>query len=286
MFLIFINDLPDGIVSNIRLFADDCVVYRKISSHTDHITLQKDLDRITNWCSSWHMTLNTDICKLLTFSRKHTNSTFHYSLSNNFVNEASMYKYLGIHLTSDLTWSIHIEKVTSKASRTRGYQKRNLRDAPSATRKLVYLSFLRPQLEFASPIWSPHQAYLVHQLESIQSRAARFIVGDYRRTSSVTDMKSKLSLPLLETRRNIALTSLLHKIIWSHHTSTLPLIHAHRISRRLHNHRSLQRLFGRTKAFNSSALPRAINHWNNLPDNVVDLRDPDDFKRELHVMFS
>lgn len=51
LFLIFINDLPSGILSTIRLYADDCVVYRQIHAHHDHITLQQDLDRISHWCS-------------------------------------------------------------------------------------------------------------------------------------------------------------------------------------------------------------------------------------------
>ena len=43
MFLCHINDLPDTVKSQVRLFADDCLLYRQIKSQTDHTTLQNDL---------------------------------------------------------------------------------------------------------------------------------------------------------------------------------------------------------------------------------------------------
>lgn len=59
LFLIYINDLPTEISSNIRLFADDCVVYRRITNTSDMHLLQDDLKRIELWCNKWLMSLNT-----------------------------------------------------------------------------------------------------------------------------------------------------------------------------------------------------------------------------------
>ena len=42
LFLCHINDLPQAVQSQVRLFADDCLIYRPIKSQTDHITLQND----------------------------------------------------------------------------------------------------------------------------------------------------------------------------------------------------------------------------------------------------
>lgn len=222
----------------------------------------------------------------MTFSRKLSNSSFTYSLSSNHVTTASSYKYLGIHLNRNLSWSTHINKITAKASRTLGYLKRNLHGAPSDTRKLAYQTFVRPQLEFASPIWSPHQAYLARNLESIQNRAARFIARDYNRHSSVTKIKLSLSLESLESRRTVALLCLFHKMIFSLHSHTLPLSRPCRTSHRLHNHSSFTRIFGHTKAFNMSALPRAINYWNSLPDDATNTRNPATFRDKITAIFA
>ena len=51
LFLLHINDLPSVISSKVRLFADDCLVYREIKNRQDQIDLQKDLNLLENWGS-------------------------------------------------------------------------------------------------------------------------------------------------------------------------------------------------------------------------------------------
>lgn len=67
LFLIYINDISVGISSSIRLFADDCVVYRKIKSEQDASQLQNDLVHIHDWCTTWKMSLNFNKCVNLCF---------------------------------------------------------------------------------------------------------------------------------------------------------------------------------------------------------------------------
>ena len=57
-FLIFINDLPDNIRSSVRLFADDCVLYRNIKSPIDYQILQDDLNSLSQWETDWQMKFN------------------------------------------------------------------------------------------------------------------------------------------------------------------------------------------------------------------------------------
>lgn len=65
LFLIYINDLPHDILSKIRLFADDCVIYRPLTNDSDHLILQDDLTQINTWCEQWLMPLNLDKCKVV-----------------------------------------------------------------------------------------------------------------------------------------------------------------------------------------------------------------------------
>ena len=58
MFLLYINDISNNLTSHIRLFANDCVIYRTISSLEDPLCLQEDLDRIFNWTTRWQMHSN------------------------------------------------------------------------------------------------------------------------------------------------------------------------------------------------------------------------------------
>ena len=58
LFLIFITNLPDNIRSSVRLFADDCVMYRNIISLQDCLILQEDLTSLEQWEAYWQMNLN------------------------------------------------------------------------------------------------------------------------------------------------------------------------------------------------------------------------------------
>ena len=69
LFLIFINDIDNNITSNIRLFADDCLVYRQIDSANDQIAQQRDIDTLLHWAKTWQMLFNVDKCTVLQISR-------------------------------------------------------------------------------------------------------------------------------------------------------------------------------------------------------------------------
>ena len=69
LFLIFINDLPDNIRSSVRLFADDCVLYRNIFSPSDFEILQEDLDNLAQWESDWQMKFNVAKCHSMRVTR-------------------------------------------------------------------------------------------------------------------------------------------------------------------------------------------------------------------------
>ena len=89
---------------------------------------------------------------------------------------------------------------SAKANRTLGFVRRNLRGATHTAKAQAYISLVRPQLEYCSTIWSPHQQNLVHDLEMVQHRAARFVKNLYGQ-QSVTAMLRDLSWETLAQRR-------------------------------------------------------------------------------------
>ena len=82
--LIFINDLPDNIRSSVRLFADDCVLYRNIHSIQDCFILQEDLTSFGQWEADWQMKFNVAKCHSMrvTWHQLHKQILFDYSLHN------------------------------------------------------------------------------------------------------------------------------------------------------------------------------------------------------------
>lgn len=212
LFLVYVNDLPNSVCSKVRLFADDCVIYRDISSDSDRTTLQSDLDKINLWCSTWLMSLNVSKTKFMSLTNANNRIPTHYSLNNAPLQCTLSYKYLGLNFQPNLTWQRHVELTLASANRSLGLLKRNLKLAPSQLKKIAFTTLIRPKLEYASAIWDPHQAYIISNIESLQNRATRFIYSDYSSFSSVTNFKNRAELVDLAIRRKWARLSLFHKL--------------------------------------------------------------------------
>ena len=65
LFLVFINDLPEKLSSQVRLFADDTAVYLTIGGLDDGTVLQNDLDKLSLWESQWDMEFNPSKCQVV-----------------------------------------------------------------------------------------------------------------------------------------------------------------------------------------------------------------------------
>ena len=104
LYLIFINDLPDNIRSSVRLFADDCVLYRNIHSLQDCLTLQEDLTSLGQWEADWQMKFNVARCHSMRVTRyqHHKQIIFDYSLHNQFLENVHSANYLGITITDNI----------------------------------------------------------------------------------------------------------------------------------------------------------------------------------------
>ena len=70
LFVLYINDLPDGLVSEVFMFADDTKVYREIKDDTDRETLQSDIDALQEWSNRWLLRFHPHKCKVMTVTRQ------------------------------------------------------------------------------------------------------------------------------------------------------------------------------------------------------------------------
>jgi len=80
LFLAYVNDIWKNLESTIRLFADDCIIYREILNVKDVEQLQTDLDRLVDWVEGNEMTINPNKSKALRFSRARVKEPLNYSL--------------------------------------------------------------------------------------------------------------------------------------------------------------------------------------------------------------
>ena len=81
------------------------------------------------------------------------------------------------------------------------FLRRSLALAPGHTKEVAYKTLVRPQLEYAAPIWNPYHKLQIQEVEKVQRIAARWTCRRWRNTSSVGDMLDELEWPSLEARR-------------------------------------------------------------------------------------
>jgi hypothetical protein len=93
LFLAYVNDIWRN-MANIRFFADDCVIYRKIIESEDMEILQRDLDRLGEWEVENAMKINPSKSKAVRFTKAKVKGPLNYSIMDTLTPEASSCKYL------------------------------------------------------------------------------------------------------------------------------------------------------------------------------------------------
>ena len=279
LFLIYINDLPDEVHSRVRLFADDTALYLTMEREDDRSALQTDLDILSTWETRWDMEFNPSKCQVVhvTGSRKTVKTD--YVLHGQVLESVPCARYLGVDISSGLTWNSHIDRVTANANRTLGFIRRNIKTKMPKVREAAYNSLVRPQLEYASAVWDPHTKVRISQIGQVQQRAARWTASNFDRQSSVTEMVKQLGWRSLEQRRADARLCLFYKVIHGLVAVPLPdyIHHSNRISRYCYS-MTFRQVSTSTDYYKFSFFPLAIVQWNSLPESVACLQSLDAFK--------
>ena len=124
LFLIYIDDVPDSLLSDgsvLNLYADDMLLYKPVRSLEDFRHLQSDIDHISDWVSCNHLTLNPNKCKTMIISRKRNPvQPPQLILNGTPLDQVETFKYLGVLLSSELSWSLHIDSICTKARKLIG----------------------------------------------------------------------------------------------------------------------------------------------------------------------
>ena len=190
-------------------------------------------------------------------------------------------KYLGIYIDSKLAFNTHVDAIVKKANSTRAFLARNIPRCCRKVKQMAYTTYIRPTVEYASPVWDPHTKRNTNKIEMVQRRCARYVTGNFDRTSSVTSMLNCLSWPTLEERRRQYRLAVMYRILhnqvdihWqSFLTKTSSCIRGHSCR--------LFVPFCKNHVYASSFFPRTSKDWNNLTFDPADAPSLDIFTRKL-----
>lgn len=150
-----------------------------------------------------------------------------YTLGSSTLKQVNSYKYLGVTITSRLSWNSHIDNICSSAFKKLCFLRHKLRNSPSHIKLLTYNTYIRPKLEYASVVWDPFTKLNIDKLERVQRKAVRFIYSKFKITDSpLTSWRLTILKHLKREEENIALNFfilyLTISLLWILH-STYPL---------------------------------------------------------------
>ena len=272
LFLSFINDLPEGLISKVKLFADDTAIFSTVNTPIEtQNELMHDLEKIRNWAIQWKMLFNPDQTKPIKeviFSKKN-NKTNHPDLFfNNVQIDKCLYeKHLGLILDEKLSFKQHIDEKIEKAMKIVGTIRRLNSVLPRFSLLTIYKSFVRPHVDYGDVIYDqPNNQSFVDKIESVQYDAALAITGAIRGTSRIKLYK-ELGLESLKDRRWMHRLCFFQKIFFTRSPSYLfNCLPSQTISRRYPNCFTSYRC--RTVSFQNTFFPNSVSHWNQLPADI------------------
>ena len=224
LFLIYLNDINSCIKhSVISSFADDTRIKKSITSCSDVLELQEDLNSVVQWSADNNMVLHQDKFEYISHSTGEARllkelpftAEYHqYSTPNGTtLSPIDRVRDLGIHISSDLSWTPHIDIITDSARKMSSWIHSVFQSREEEPMLTLYKSIVRSRVEFSCPLWTPSKVSDIIKIEQIQRNFTSRING--YENLHYWDRLSRLKLMSLQRRRERYCALHLHKILYN-----------------------------------------------------------------------
>ena len=305
LFVLFINDITDGISTGtqLSLYADDTKIWRSIKTGSDIDRLQKDIEYLHDWSLLNKMKFHPNKCKVLSVTGRMTEPlsllsvlpfyNFVYSLGGTPLDYVDCEKDLGVMVTSNLDWKEQCSKVLSKANQKLGMSRRNCHFViDSNRRRVLYLTLVRSQFEHCSIIWRPVTKTQISTLDGLQKRAIKWILHEeyisYSPSTYIQKCKQLKIMPIAD-RFDFLDLIFFFKIVKGLVPVSLPAYiipyqgHSRLRSSHLDSLSFVSTIVPRatTNAFARNFFYRTHTKWNHVPFEVRDINSLTEFKSKL-----
>ena len=199
LYNLYTADIPTSIVSELALYADDICIYDQTKKPKyAYLSVQHHLNDIGRWASRSRIKININKSNAITFSRKKSIDVPKLMLDNEHIDYVQECRYLGVHLHRRLNWNGHCRAMRTKALDTLGQLTPLLQSSlPQKSKLLLYKSYVRPQMTYASPAWAFIKKSQYKSLQVVENRALR-IIGGYDIRTRTTKMHFDLEIPMLK----------------------------------------------------------------------------------------
>jgi len=266
LFLIYVNDITESLLSLTRLYADDSSLYCASTSSQDlEGILNHDLRQISIWAKQWLVNFNPSKTEAILFSLKNVQNFPRLLFDNTEIAFVESHKHLGVTLSSNGQWSTHIGNILSSAYKIINIMRKLKFTLSRVALNQIYMSYVRPLLEYSSIVWDGCNKRDSEALEKIQHEAARIVTG-LTRSVSLDNLYKECCWESLEERRKTQKLCFMYKVnnnlTPSYINDLIPPNVDEMSDYNLRNSQNISTPLTRTTQFQKSCIPSAIKLWN------------------------
>ena len=244
-----------------------------IRGQEDREKLQSTLDNLTKWADKWGMSFNTGKCKVMHIGRN--NSKFDYKMDGVTLSKTNFEKDIGVMVTDNLKPHKHCEEAVRKANGVLGQISRSFHYRDKNTFIKLYSQYVRPHLEYCSPVWNPWTQQDIQNLEKVQIRAINMVSG--LKGKSYDEKLAEVGLESLENRRKkqdlvqtFKIMKNIDKVDRCDWFSTVGRTETRHTRYTSYENNLKRTRVSKTEVRNNFFSQRMISEWNSLPTIVKD----------------
>ena len=139
LFVLYINDMPKVVENTCKLFADDAKLSGKA---TNSVSIQNDLNNLTEWSLTWQLPFNYGKCKCLHIGK--SNPKYDYVMHGRTLDKVDCEEDLGVEVDRELKFHKQTSSSVKKSFRMLGLIKRSFQNKKEETFPLLYMALVRP----------------------------------------------------------------------------------------------------------------------------------------------
>ena len=181
-FQLYINDLPDDVICNIAIYADDTTLYSKCNQASDlwqqlelASELESDLRDTVNWGRKWLVDFNAGKTQLVLFDRSKNTGAIDVKMDGSVLEDKTSFKMLGLTFSSKLDWGSYIVSIAKTASKKIGALIRSMKFLSPEVALYLYKSTIPPSMEYCCHVWACAPSCYLELLNKLQKRICRTV---------------------------------------------------------------------------------------------------------------
>ena len=290
LFLVYINDIGDKLLSLSRLFADDTSLgYASQDEDQIKYVINHDLHELGDWSKRWLMSFNPDKTEIMLFKNVENSTNFYFYFDGKLIPLTSNHKYLLITFSEEAKWNKHVANLIKSVSKHICVLRKLKYKLNRKNLEKLYLIYIRPIFEYACEVWDNCGVTNSCKLERLQLEAARIITGLpiftnteylYRETDweRLEERRTRRKLQLSYNIQNGSTPSYLLDLIppTIQSTTMYPL----------RNGNDIIVPFCRLSLTRDSFVSATVREWNNLNLSVRNLDTLSKFKKAIRSSIS